>query len=582
MSSGNTANTATGTSSASGTPKSNTNSSSATTSGKSTIAKEVSHYVVTAHPPGGVLFTCKGHFVASHDAASTQDVIVAKSRRLELRTWQSSSNNSTTNANSTTTSNNDGGGGDHNKTSLFPVLATTPIHGRLTCLQTLKLKKSSVDMIFVTTDRHQYAVLSYEPTMRPYPFRTHASGRLPSGEDPSLLGRRSESGPLVAMDPQHRCIALHWLDGLVTIIPIDQNYNPPLETTAAATDNMPAYWPKAASSQSNSNNNKSCLKEPFHVRMEERTLLNMVFLQANNSSANSASSGNLKTDEGTAADVQIPPQLTLLHQDSRGTQHVYTHSVDLRKHSFSAGNLKRSRVDGGSSWMIPVPASRPILQPPQGDAAATTSNNNTTTTTKPNGTITLGGVIVLGQRQITYANPTTTKVTPVPPCLFLSWDALPDDPKGMPRYLLADEFGNLHLLSFLTYHARIYTRGQSVGTDSRRTHSQWTEGHPAATTNNNNNAMEDDHSVDDATTTAAGNTSNNNNSSSGDMDWMVDSTYLTVVEEYTHLGPIVDFDLVPTAPGLANNTNTNQPSQVVTASGTSRADLFDSFAMVLA
>jgi DNA damage-binding protein 1 len=535
--------------------------SKSSSAGRSTIAREVSHYVVTAHPPGGVLFTCKGHFVASHSGSC--DVIVAKSRRLELRTWQSTSSDS----NDSSSNNNN----NNNKTSLFPVVATAPIHGRLTCLQTLKMKKSSVDMIFVTTDRHQYAVLSYDPTMRPYPFRTHASGRLPSGDDPNLLGRPSESGPLVAMDPLYRCVALHWLDGLITVIPIDQNYNPPpLSAEEASGHEVPAYWPKSAAGTKT-----SCLKEPFHVRMEERTLLNMVFLETNN--------GYGYSEEH--AQVQIPPQLTLLHQDSRGTQHVYTHSVDLRKHNLSSGNLKRSRVDGGSSWMIPVPVSRPILQP-QAGAAADNKNPNAPQF------VTLGGVIILGQRQITYANATTTKMTPIPPCLFLNWDALPDDPKGMPRYLLADEFGNLHMLSFLTYHARVValtmeTLGscglchslQYLGegltfVGSTLGDSQLVQIHEEPIRNNVEAAatvassimMEDEHSVantEDATAAAGNNTS--------ELEWMGDSSYLTVVEEYTHLGPIVDFDLVPTAPGLANSNTANQPSQVVTASGTSRA-----------
>lgn len=525
--------------------------SNPTKSTASSIAKEVSHYVVSAHPPGGVLFTCKGKFVATHEGSN--DVIVAKSRRLEVRTWQAADANG-------------------EKASLFPVIASVPIHGRLTCMKTIKMQKyATVDLIFVTTDRHQYAVLSYEPSCRPYPFRTHASGRLPSGEDPNLLGRQSESGPLVAMDPLFRCVALHWLDGLITVLPIDQNYVPPPLTTssedgsatATAAPQMPAYWPKATAKS-------SCLKDPFHVRMEERTLLNMVFLDSPSS---------------------LPPQLTLLHQDSRGTQHVYTHSLDLRKQSMTGSSLKRSRVDGGSSWMIPVPASRTIQnqtqqqqgQPPQQPAAGSGASTTGETTT-----LTLGGVIVLGQRQITYANASTTKVTPVPPCLFLSWDELPDDPKGMPRYLLADEFGNLHMLSFLTYHARVValtleTLGscalchtcQYLGdgltfVGSTLGDSQLVQIHEEPIR----------HSEGGASTSAAAaaaavaadddpSVANTEDATAQDMEWMVDSTYLTVVEEYTHLGPIVDFDLVPTAPGLASSSL--QPSQVVTASGTSRA-----------
>ena len=588
---------------------SNNNSSKTATS---TIAKEVSHYVVTAHPPGGVLFTCKGHFIEQPQAAAGaaspnnnnktgNDVIVAKSRRLEVRTWHSSGSGNNAAAGSAEDA-------AAEKASLFPVLASVPLNGRVTSLLTIKLSRAKTDYIFVTTDRHQYAVLSYaplsqqasttasigtnaqqqqqqNPQSQPYPFITHASGRLPSGEDPALLGRPSESGPLIAVDPHFRCIAMHWLDGLITILPIDQNYIPP--TASSGGSALPTYWPKSTSPK------MSCLKEPFHVRMEERTLLNMVFLETpadDNSSGSGGAASNTLVPQ-----PQLPPQLTLLHQDSRGTQHVYTHSIDLRKHVLVAGNFKRSRVDGGSSQMIPVPASRPILA----TATATAADDDVTSAANTNATgsstLTLGGVIVLGQRQITYANATTTKVTPVPPCLFLSWDALPDDPKGMPRYLLADEFGNLHMLSFLTYHARIValtleTLGscalchtcQYLGdgltfVGSTLGDSQLVQIHEEPIRNTNNpDGSGGGVNVNASATSGADDepsVANTEDATATDMEWMVDSTYLTVVEEYTHLGPIVDFDLVPTAPGLAASSATasNQPSQVVTASGTSRA-----------
>jgi DNA damage-binding protein 1 len=52
-----------------------------------------------------------------------------------------------------------------------------------------------------------------------------------------------------------------------------------------------------------------------------------------------------------------------------------------------------------------------------------------------------------------------------------------------------------------------------------------------------------------------------------------DTTYLSVVEEYTHLGPIVDFDLVPMAGTAYSSPSTYNfgQSQVVTASGSSKS-----------
>jgi DNA damage-binding protein 1 len=44
---------------------------------------------------------------------------------------------------------------------------------------------------------------------------------------------------------------------------------------------------------------------------------------------------------------------------------------------------------------------------------------------------------------------------PIPPALILSWDALPPDISGIPRFLLADEFGNLHMLTLNTQDVKV-------------------------------------------------------------------------------------------------------------------------------
>ena len=44
---------------------------------------------------------------------------------------------------------------------------------------------------------------------------------------------------------------------------------------------------------------------------------------------------------------------------------------------------------------------------------------------------------------------------PIPPALILSWDALPPDISGMPRFLLADEYGNLNMLTLITQDIKV-------------------------------------------------------------------------------------------------------------------------------
>jgi hypothetical protein len=91
--------------------------------------------------------------------------------------------------------------------------------------------------------------------------------------------------------------------------------------------------------------------------------------------------------------------------------------------------LKKSRLDGGSSLLIPVPARQALAA----SMASSSNNNNNAAVKSPS-----GGVAVLGQRQITFGALNHYKVMPIPPALILSWDALPPDISGMPRFLLAE------------------------------------------------------------------------------------------------------------------------------------------------
>jgi len=377
-----------------------------------------------------------------------QDVIVAKSRRLEVR--QASQDSS----------------------SPFPVVLTLPINGRITSMIPIKLSGTPTDYLFLTTDRYRYAVISYSQGSTPYPVKTHASGSLrASGREPAV-------GPLVSVDPHGRCLALHIYDGILTCIPIHVDYKPPIGTKGRA---FPG---------------QSLLGEPYQVRLEERAILAICFLHSS---------------------PEKPPHLCMLHQDSRNAQHIVTYNMDIRKKQLSV-EWKKSRVDGGSSMLLAVP---PVT------AAAsrnpTPSNNNT------------AGVVVVGQRQITYLATGMTKVVPLPSCLILSATYLPHA-----RYLLGDEFGNLHILTLQSNSMEMETLG-SCNISSSLEHVQ-------------------DGLVYVASCFGDSQLVQIHKEPLQPMNDMEASTFLEVVEEYTNLGPIVDFDLVPTHA---------QQSQVVTCSGSS-------------
>lgn len=437
-----------------------------------------------------------------------QDVVIGKSRRLEVRQLRPDD-------------------ADDSVSSPFPVVFSCPINGRITSLVPLQLEQHPTTLLFLTTDQYQYAVIGYDPSLARASdgeddlpaegsIRTFCSGSLK--DDWTVLGTLSEVGPLVTVDPHMRCIALHLYDGLVTIFPI-------LQTS------------------------QKVLGPVFHARLEERTVLAMCMLHQVYSETSM-------------------PHLTLLHQDSRGAQHVTTHAIDLPKtqlwnvtsaagQNISAEWLKKSRVDGGSSLLIPVS--------PIGSPVASVTGPSTTTTSTSNSHS--GGVIVLGQRQITYCAMNSHKVMPIPPALILAWDSLPPDASGMPRYLLGDEFGNLHLLTLLTHSAMPATTPTTAPGGSNKVIALQLDTLGSCTLANSlayldqglvfcGSTLGDSQLVqihDEAIPVEE-----------GDEEVLGETTYLSVLEEYTHLGPIIDFDLVPMA-------GTGDQSQVVTASGSSKS-----------
>ena len=437
----------------------------------------------------------------------------------------------------------------------------------------------------------------------------------------AVLGREAEAGPSVLVDPLGRCIVMHLHTGLLAVLPIHRNYNP--LRGAQQQHDAKSYKTDSSTvvrhSSSTSSLPRSCLGPLFHCRMEERTILAMEFLQ-------------FPTNGG----ANILPHVCLLHQDARGVQHVTTHVLNLQKrqlyllqttalaHEGAVEWLRKTAVDGGSAMLLSVPpppspaaaaaaaASSTSAVPPATGTSSngmTTTNNTTASTQLP----TSGGVIVIGQRQFTYCSSTTTKIIPVPQALYLSSTDLPADPNnGMPRYLLSDEFGNLHMLTLLLTnttnnasslvlglqletlgscnlcrdlcylgHGLVYAGSHLGDSQLIQIHDEPIPVHESvlATTTASGRrgtqaaaaaAMEEDGGGDAASAAAL------NAAAALDTDMNVllaDTTYIQVLEEYTNLGPILDFDLVPTAPPTTNaSTTTASPTAAAAAATTPLGD----------
>ncbi|KAL3805655.1 hypothetical protein HJC23_005899 [Cyclotella cryptica] len=467
---------------------------------------EIGHYVVTSHPPGSVLSAVRCSFFGD----GSVDVAIAKSNRLEIRQYRACPAD------------------DSSSDPSLPLLLTLPIHGRITSLLSIRFPSLPRDCLFFTTERGSTLSVTEldgsDVVGRQYPVKTHVTGSFANYAASIFSGGcQSECGPLVALDERKRCIALHMYDEWITILPIHIGYDGTMSKRSGP------------------------LGDAFHVRIEEKTVLSMAFLQTNKSSSGK---GKLYI-----------PQLTLLHQDVRGFQHVITHGVDLSKKSLvlhSAPDnasssmegkpsattmppplerLKKTRIDGGSAAIVSVPASR---------------------------TSSLGGVLILGQRQITYhhTGEGITRTLPVGGDLLLYSYCMVNETHGdetederqrqaaQLKYLLGDEMGRIHVLTLLR---NVASDGkgdgcvttlllETLGTASSSSALVYL-GHGCVFVGSQ---FGDSQLVKilDAPVPLSGSIDGGE-----EKNPLEETTYLRVLEEYTNLGPIVDFDLRPCGDG---------------------------------
>ena len=474
------------------------------------------------------------------------------------------------------------------------------------------------------------------------PIVTHASGDL-SDYGMAIRGNEPESGPLVALEPHGRCIALHFYEGFVTILPIRKDYKGPSQGVGSSS---------GGSTTRKKKNPWEFLGRPHHCRIEERDVFSMTFLleapstssqdsnaNANaNNSVNAVLNSNASTSNSTSTPKKYMPQLAFLHQDSRGNQHVVAHSVDLAEKSLVLYSsvaplglnnrkkfvpplvehrLKKSRVDGFSGMIVAVP--------PMGwtgyhdddhDHAANTNANTSigtststytgmdeddeldgklasspsNTTPTRTGTVTgtgtgtdeatnnetagagmsasnFGGILVLGEKQITYHDTSKNINKILPISNFVTMTCTHVHPLGnsstaqnsgkqavdvdVVRYLLGDENGKLHILAVVRSKGNqvtglhldtlgvtnvssslLYLERGLVFVGSQTADSQFIQ------------------ILDQPVEVTTGNTIEDRGMLTSSSSVLMDGrnvTYVNVLEEYTNLGPIVDFEMMPTS-----------------------------------
>lgn len=525
--------------------------------------------------------------------------MIAKSRRLEVRQLTNS---------------------ESNETASLPIALSAPINGRITNMLSFRHPSSTTDYIFFTTHTKRYAVISYyagdndgdgggddshNTAQRgggpaavgasSYNIITHASGDL-SDYGLAIRGNEPESGPLVTIEPHHKFIALHFYEGYVSFLPIHASYRPKAPSMSMATSSSvaaAASLEPASARQTRNKNQWEFLGPPHHCRIEERDVFCMTFLLPRERRSSKTTSSS-----SSAAAKRCMPQLAFLHQDSRGNQHVVAHSVDLAEKSLvlhsaispigSNGSktivpplvehrLKKSRVDGASGLLIPVP---PIGWDDPGSSSITPNDmdaDNNDLDSKPSPLETdsascFGGVLILGERQITYhdTSKNVTKILPISQFITLSYAhvyplASKASDQDIVRYLLGDENGKIHILAVARTKngnvtelhletlgvtnissSLLYLERGLVFVGSQTADSQFIQ------------ILDKPVQVDE------------NDESEGTLLGGKNMTYVNVLDEYTNLGPIVDFAVMPTSHhsyGVAGARAQNRQFMAVTASG---------------
>ncbi|XP_053613345.1 DNA damage-binding protein 1 [Plodia interpunctella] len=222
------------------------------------------NYVVTAQKPTAVTACITGNLTSPTDL----NLLVAKQSRLEMYLVTPE--------------------------GLRP-MKEVGLYGRVAKMKLFRPPYEKKDLVFILTARYNAMILEW---------RTGANGELEvvtraHGNVSDRIGKPSENGILMVIDPQARVIGLRLYDGLLKIIPLDK------DSTEL----------KAAS-----------------LRLDELAVYDLEFLHG-----------------------CCNPTLILIHQDLNG-RHIKTHEINLREREFMKIPWKQDNVETEASILIPVPS----------------------------------------------------------------------------------------------------------------------------------------------------------------------------------------------------------------------------------
>lgn len=226
------------------------------------------------------------------------------------------------------------------------------IYGRVAVVKFFRPAGESRDLLFLLTAKYNAAILEYRESDGEIITRAY-------GNVAERIGRPSETGMIVVIDPECKMIGLRISDGLFKVIPLQK-------------DNREL--------------------KAFNIRIDELNVIDIQFLHGYQS-----------------------PTIALIHNDQYG-RHVKTYEVSISEKDFSAGPWKQDNVESEATMIIPV-------------------------------AMPCGGALIIGQESITYHKTDGVYIAVAPPVIKQSTIVCFGhvDKNGW-RYLLGDLAGRLFML----------------------------------------------------------------------------------------------------------------------------------------
>lgn len=268
------------------------------------------------------------------------------------------------------------------------MVSSKAIHGRISLLAKLRPQGSSTDHIFIGTERFQYFTVSWDTATQQF-LTVHSFYDIAEKHM-----RDSPNLDRISIDPEGKYLVLELFEGVLSIVQIVK--------------------PKRGRDAN------KYLEDPEQVRISELWVRSSTFLYTQ---------------------TRIP-KFAILYVDSKERVRLATYRITDDKGQTSAFDHTKDRendigdLDPGASMLIPVPKKE------EGSKRYLVRNQDSHMMQAQ-----MGGVIVVGETRMLYLDDESKAVVQYAldeASIFVAWETVDDE-----RYLLADEYGRLHLLTLI-------------------------------------------------------------------------------------------------------------------------------------